>query len=77
MASGKIVSGNIEDVFVNNYNKPGEFVKLKEAFLAASDKLSSPMNGNIAAFATADEAMQFIGSQSGTSVDPQSILKVK
>lgn len=75
--AGKIDMKQIQDIFINNFSKPGEFIKLKESFVASSESLGSPMGGNMAAFSSADEAMKFIGTHSGTSVVPESIIKAE
>jgi copper chaperone NosL len=72
---GKISGKQIQDIYVNNFNKPGEFIKLYESFVATSETLKSPMGGKMATFATEEEALRFIGSHDGTSVTSQSIIK--
>ncbi|HLG36105.1 MAG TPA: nitrous oxide reductase accessory protein NosL [Bacteroidia bacterium] len=74
---GKIPAMEIQDIFVNNFNKPGEFLNLNESFAATSESLGSPMGGNMATFATEEEVMRFIGSHGGTSVTSKSIIKTE
>ena len=74
---GKITTKEIKNVFVNNFNKPGEFINLNEAFVATSETIKSPMGGNMATFATDVEAMRFTESHGGNSVAPQSIIKTE
>lgn len=71
----KIDSKAIADILVNNYNNPGEFIKLKESFMVSNEWLKSPMNGNMAAFSASEEAQRFIGTHGGDSLAPQSIIK--
>jgi copper chaperone NosL len=74
---GKIGTKQIKDIYVNNFNKPGEFIQLYESFVASGELLNSPMGGKMATFATEQEAAQFIGSHAGTSVAPKSIIKTE
>ncbi|MBK5284235.1 MAG: nitrous oxide reductase accessory protein NosL [Bacteroidia bacterium] len=75
--NGNINVKEIKDVFINNFNKPGEYIKLKDTYVAESKSIRSPMGGNMAAFASVDEVKHFIGSHGGTSVSPQSIIKTE
>ena len=75
--NGKISVMQIQDIYINNFNKPGEFIKLYESFVATSETIKSPMGGKMAAFATEEEVTRFIGSHGGTSVEPKSIIKTE
>jgi copper chaperone NosL len=73
----KINPKEIGDIFVNNYSKPGEFIKLKESFPVTNEWLKSPMNGNVSAFASREEAARFIETHGGDLLTPQSIIKTE
>lgn len=45
-------------LFVNDYNKPGEFVKAREATFLISNKIKSPMGAFLSAFSTKKEAQK-------------------
>ena len=56
---------DIKEVYVNNYEEPGELLNLSNAILVKKDELGSPMGGNIAAFANEAAADNFIEKGSG------------
>jgi copper chaperone NosL len=45
--------------FVADYNHPEKFVKAENAIFVSGGKISSPMNGNIAAFSKKEDAEKF------------------
>lgn len=74
---GKTGTKQIKDIYVNNFNKPGEFIKLYQSFIASSESLKSPMGGNMAAFLSEEEASGFILINGGKAVTPQSIIRTE
>lgn len=73
----KIDAKEIGDIFVNYYNKPGEFIKFKESYLVSNEWLKTPMSGNMAAFASQEEAMRFIETHGGDSLASNSIIRTE
>lgn len=47
--SAQLDNNNIKDIFVSNFYNETELLNTKSAFFISSEKLRSPMNGNIAA----------------------------
>jgi len=74
---GKIGSKDIKDIYVNNFNKPGEFIKFYESFVASSESLKSPMGGKMAAFITEEEAARFTLTYGGNTIAPHNIIKTE
>jgi copper chaperone NosL len=48
-------SESVRAHFVSDFHRPGEFIPLQNAWLLKSPKLKSPMRGDTAAFASAEE----------------------
>lgn len=73
---GKIDIQDVSDMFVNQYDKPGEFIKFYDSFLVRNEWFKSPMGGNLGAFANKESSVRFILTYGGTSVAPsQYIIK--
>lgn len=56
---------NLAFTLVVDYEHPGEFLNAGETFFVKSDKLRSPMAGNVAAFKSYDRAMEFKRKKGG------------
>ena len=67
----------IEEVFVNNYLKPGEMLNLEKITLVITDSLGSPMGGNMAAFDTKAAAINYINSKGGKIISNKVFESVK
>lgn len=50
---------NISDIYLTNYCKAHQFVKLSNAIILAGDQIRSPMNGNTIAFDNRDSAEKY------------------
>lgn len=55
LKSGIIDKKDIKETYFTDYKDANKFIPASAAFLLASEALHSPMNGNIAAFATEEE----------------------
>ncbi|MEY3397970.1 MAG: hypothetical protein RL220_564 [Bacteroidota bacterium] len=73
--SGKTPRENVQHVFLSNYLPQHGFLKAEECFLLESDELQSPMNSNIAAFATEDEMRTVMHEKGGRSIKWINLLK--
>ncbi len=65
LREGSINVNEIKDVYVNNYQVPGELLNLNKAFLVKKEQLGSPMGGNIASFASEAAAENFVEKGGG------------
>lgn len=50
IASGELVKSNVKDIFVSNFYNENELLNVNSALFLKSEKLRSPMNGNIGSF---------------------------
>jgi copper chaperone NosL len=57
---------NKAQFFVADYYHPEKFVKAENAVYVSGGKISSPMNGNIAAFSTKEDAEKFAAEKEAT-----------
>jgi copper chaperone NosL len=64
MKTANLHEVDCKHVVVSSYFKPEEFLDLKETFFIQSEKLQSPMLGNIAAFESESLAQKFGSSDS-------------
>lgn len=60
--SNTVEEKDISRTLTINFNKPNEFVDVKNAWFAVSPELRSPMGSNAAGFATKDEAEKLQGT---------------
>ena len=56
-------------VYVNNFLNEHNFLKAGESFFVKDDSLKTPMNGNIAAFASQTQAQQYIQQHGGSIIN--------
>ncbi len=56
------------DYYIADFNNPSHFISLNDAILLKSEKIASPMGGNIAAFSKQEEANKFTTQYMGTAV---------
>ena len=75
--NGRISRDDIGDVFINNFAGSGELLNIKQSSIVKNETLGSPMGGNMAAFANAHEADNFIQSNGGNLVSVQSVIAIK
>jgi copper chaperone NosL len=75
LGSGLIPEKDISSVYLIDFSVPGELVPATESFLLKSEELRSPMNGNIAAFRSADSMKKFAGQFPGEETDWASFRK--
>ncbi len=54
-----IETDNIKDIYITNYCKEHQLVKLSNAIILTSDQFKSPMNGNTVAFDNMDSAKKY------------------
>jgi copper chaperone NosL len=69
LKSGEVASKEIKDVYFVTFNGDHSFVKADEAILFKSDALNTPMNGNVAAFASSNELNKNMQTLKGTAVN--------
>jgi copper chaperone NosL len=62
MKSSGMEESNYKHIVLSSFDKSGELIPVKKAFFVKSEKLQSPMQGNVAAFNTELEAKKFIKS---------------
>lgn len=74
---GSIDINQIKEVYINNFNGPGQLINLKQSFLVKNPSLGSPMGGNMAAFSTIDDANKYIKSNGGETIDSQIVISQK
>lgn len=55
--------------FVSDYNKPENLIKAVNAVFVTSEKVQSPMNGNVAAFSQKADAEKFAQEKQATVAD--------
>lgn len=55
----------ISQILVTDYSIPGKLVDAKSAWFLHSDKMKSPMGGNLAAFATKEKAASYLKKYPG------------
>ena len=60
--SNSVEEKNISRTLAMNFNKPNEFIDVKNAWFAVSPELRSPMGSNAAGLATKEEAEKLKGS---------------
>jgi copper chaperone NosL len=66
--SGTVPSKEIKDIYLITFNDDHAYVKSGEALLLKSDALNSPMNGNVAAFASTDRLNEAMETFKGTPI---------
>jgi copper chaperone NosL len=52
VASNEVPKDNIQELYLASFNAPPELIPVQQALLLKSEKLNSPMRGNVAAFKT-------------------------
>jgi copper chaperone NosL len=72
--SNGIEKNNIKDIYLVDYSDQHELLKAENSFLYHSEQLRSPMNGNIAAFATKEKREAAAASLKGENIEWNSLL---
>jgi len=75
LKSGSIEQKDIAQTVVINYEKQNDFLDVKKASFAASNILRSPMNFNIAAFASEEVATKFLSGKNGNEMTWDELYK--
>jgi copper chaperone NosL len=68
LKSREVAAKEIKDVYFVTFDGDHRFVKSEDATLLKGDELHSPMNGNVAAFSTADSMRIVMEAVKGTPV---------
>ncbi|MFM2359728.1 MAG: hypothetical protein RLY16_1721 [Bacteroidota bacterium] len=71
--SGEVKANEKNQLYVANYEQPAEFIDATKAFYLKAESIHSPMNGNVAAFASAERQAQYKQSSNGTFTNWASI----
>lgn len=64
---------SVKDIYFTDFSGDHSLIKVKEAFFLSSDKLQSPMGGNVAAFSKSDSLEKAKSEFGGTTV-PWNVL---
>ena len=67
-------SKEIKDIYFVTFDGDHAFIKSSDALLLKSDALNSPMNGNVAAFATYDKLNETMQTFKGTPLDWKTLI---
>jgi len=65
----------IAEIYLVDFAKQGQFVKAGESLLLTSEALNSPMNGNVAAFSSADSLKKFNLQFKGTETNWNAVIR--
>lgn len=65
ITSGGLEVGEVESVYVSNFNGQNDLLLLKNSFLVKSPSINGPMQGHEGVFATENEANDFIQKNEG------------
>jgi copper chaperone NosL len=63
-------------IWVGNFNKPEELLNAEQAYYISSDQIKSPMRGDIAAFASVEEA-EVLAKTYNTTISDWKMIKQK
>ena len=70
----KIKKDEIKNVYLMDYEAPGNFISASNAFFIKSENLKSPMGGNIAAFKTEAAATKYVSNNPGQKINWNQLL---
>jgi len=73
--SDKIAQKEIEAVYFINFNEPHELIKVDQVHFLQSPSFKSPMNGNIAAFASEEALVSMLPKFNGNKISWEEMLK--
>ena len=71
----KIKKDEIKNVYLMDYEAPGNFISASNAFFIKSENLKSPMGGNIAAFDNSDSLIKVQKYFPGNTVNWNDLIK--
>ncbi|MBP6334505.1 MAG: nitrous oxide reductase accessory protein NosL [Bacteroidia bacterium] len=74
MKSGAVSQNEIAKKLVINYQKENNFLEAGQAFYYAGEDVHSPMNGNVAAFLTKQDAQNFKNGKQGAFMEWQEVF---
>lgn len=69
LQQSNIKTENIAHFLIIDWHSPGTLIDARQAFYVRADQLNSPMAGNVAAFATREQADHYREQWQGTALD--------
>lgn len=73
--SNEIPKKNVQELYLASFHAPAELIPVHQAFLLKSEKLNSPMRGNVAAFKTLESLQEVQKEMAGEVVLWEDLLK--